>query len=80
MPPTPPYLLHPGELEALLQGQGEGRVVLEEEEEVLLPAHLRQESSVGSRGLPAPSCPTQLPGRVPLPVWMPLQCPGTSPA
>lgn len=43
------YLLHPGELEALLRRQGEGGVVLQEEEEVLLPAHLQQESSVGPR-------------------------------
>lgn len=48
------HLLHPGELEALLGRQGEGGVVLQEEEEVLLPAHLQQGSSVG---LGAHLCP-----------------------
>lgn len=48
------HLLHPGELEALLGRQGEGGVVLQEEEEVLLPAHLQQRVAWG-RG--APLCP-----------------------
>lgn len=44
---VPTYLLHPGELEALFRRQREGGVVLQEKEEVLLPAYLQERSSVG---------------------------------
>lgn len=54
------YLFHPSELEGLLGGQGESGMLLQEEQQVLLPAYLQHGSSVGLGGHLSPPVPPAL--------------------